>query len=147
MSEQVDLSLCQPGDVCHLRSCGTTPFNGPNRENSDVRRKEFLFAAGGVGYRRDGRFMRDRESAYDIVRVTRDGQTITPVPVAGEQAADDDPDLLTFLEQAGAGCISGRVADWPQLKPACKWAAEEIKRLRGTGFAFQQPKDQRRESV
>ena len=187
MSEQVDLSLCQPGDVCHLRSRGTTPFDGPNRESSDVRRKEFPFAAGGVGFRRDGRFMRDRESAYDIVRVTRDGQTITPVPVAGEQAAKafdyqsmdaqvwaaefcrifpghdegtmlawfanaimagfdeatrraaqpaapiepaDDPDLLTFLEQAGAGCISGRVADWPQLKPACKWAAEEIKRLR-----------------
>ncbi|MFA6132487.1 MAG: hypothetical protein WC869_00570 [Phycisphaerae bacterium] len=40
-------------------------------------------------------------------------------------------DLMAFLESAGQGCISGNVADWPQLKPACRWAAEEIKRLRG----------------
>lgn len=38
--------------------------------------------------------------------------------------------LLIFLEMVGHGCISGRVTEWPQLKPACKWAAEEIKRLR-----------------
>lgn len=38
--------------------------------------------------------------------------------------------LLTFLEQAGQGCISGKIIEWPQLKPACKWAAEEIERLR-----------------
>ncbi len=40
-------------------------------------------------------------------------------------------DLIVFLEQAGQGCISGNVIEWPQLKPACKWAAEEINRLRG----------------
>lgn len=39
-------------------------------------------------------------------------------------------DLMAFLESAGAGCISGRVSEWPQLKPACKWAAQEIKRHR-----------------
>ena len=37
---------------------------------------------------------------------------------------------MIFLEQAGKGDISGRVIDWPQLKPACKWAAEEITKLR-----------------
>lgn len=39
-------------------------------------------------------------------------------------------DLMAFLESAGAGCISGSVSEWPQLKPACKWAAQEIKRYR-----------------
>ncbi len=39
-------------------------------------------------------------------------------------------DLLVFLSQAGQGCISGNIIDWPQLKPACKWAAEEIIKLR-----------------
>lgn len=38
-------------------------------------------------------------------------------------------DLLVFLEQAGQGCISGNIVEWPQLKPACKWAAEEIQKL------------------
>lgn len=48
-------------------------------------------------------------------------------PLPAGLSADN---LLTFLEQAGAGCISGRVSEWPQLKPACKWAAEEIKSAR-----------------
>lgn len=39
-------------------------------------------------------------------------------------------DLLVFLQCAGQGCISGNTIEWPQLKPACKWAAEEIIRLR-----------------
>jgi hypothetical protein len=43
--------------------------------------------------------------------------------------ADVWPDMLTFLQMAGRGCISGAVADWPQLKPACKWAAEQIAKL------------------
>jgi hypothetical protein len=37
--------------------------------------------------------------------------------------------LRTFLEQAAAGCISGRVSEWPQLVPACKWAVEYIGQL------------------
>lgn len=37
---------------------------------------------------------------------------------------------MIMLEQVGQGCISGHFAEWPQLKPACKWAVEEIKRLR-----------------
>jgi hypothetical protein len=44
--------------------------------------------------------------------------------------------LLAFLEQAGSGCVSGRVSEWPQFKPACRWAADEIARLtrcRGCG--------------
>jgi len=40
-------------------------------------------------------------------------------------------DYMTFLKCAGQGCISGMVSEWPQLYPACKWAAEEIARLRG----------------
>lgn len=39
-------------------------------------------------------------------------------------------DFLVFLEEAGKGCISGKIIDWPQLKSACKWAAEEINALR-----------------
>lgn len=35
--------------------------------------------------------------------------------------------FMVFLEQAGAGCISGAVSEWPQLKPACRWAAKYIK--------------------
>lgn len=34
---------------------------------------------------------------------------------------------LAFLEQAGNGCISGSVSEWPQLKPACAWAANVAK--------------------
>lgn len=37
---------------------------------------------------------------------------------------------MTFLDSAGRGCISGKVIDWPQLKPACKWAHDEITTLR-----------------
>ncbi len=39
-------------------------------------------------------------------------------------------DFEIFLDQAGRGCISGDIIDWPQLKPACAWAVEEIKKLR-----------------
>ena len=42
----------------------------------------------------------------------------------------DPKDLEVFLEQAGQGCISGNINEWPQLKPACKYAIEEIERLR-----------------
>lgn len=35
--------------------------------------------------------------------------------------------LMAFLEQAGQGCISGRVSEWPQLVPACRWAFEQLK--------------------
>jgi hypothetical protein len=38
--------------------------------------------------------------------------------------------LEAFLQQAGQGCISGRVSEWPQLRPACAYAAAEITRLR-----------------
>ncbi|KKL10386.1 hypothetical protein LCGC14_2556390 [marine sediment metagenome] len=34
--------------------------------------------------------------------------------------------FIVLLEQAGQSGVLG----WPQLKPACKWAAEEIIRLR-----------------
>jgi len=39
-------------------------------------------------------------------------------------------DLLTFLECAEQNCISGNIMEYPQLIPACKWAFEEITRLR-----------------
>ncbi len=39
-------------------------------------------------------------------------------------------DLLAFLESAGCGGISGNIIEWPQLKPACAWAAVEITKLR-----------------
>ncbi len=35
-----------------------------------------------------------------------------------------------LLDQAGRSCTSGSVIDWPQLKPACAWAIEEIRKLR-----------------
>ena len=38
--------------------------------------------------------------------------------------------LEVFLEQAGQGCVSGNINEWPQLKPACKYAIEEINKLR-----------------
>jgi len=38
--------------------------------------------------------------------------------------------LMVFLDSAGMGCISGNVHDWSQLKPACRWAFDEITRLR-----------------
>ena len=69
------------------------------------------------------------EFSQNVWQLATKALTTADKPAAPIEPADD-PDLLTFLEQAGAGCISGRVADWPQLKPACKWAAEEIKRLR-----------------
>jgi len=34
---------------------------------------------------------------------------------------------LAFLEMAGRGCISGHVVEWSQLKPAMKWAIEQLK--------------------
>jgi len=41
----------------------------------------------------------------------------------------EDVDYRTFLEMAGRGCISGNIIEWPQLKPACKWAIKKIKEL------------------
>jgi hypothetical protein len=38
--------------------------------------------------------------------------------------------LEAFLQSAGQGCISGHVSEWPQLGPACKYAYNEITRLR-----------------
>jgi hypothetical protein len=38
----------------------------------------------------------------------------------------DTKNLLAFLKAAGQGTLSGRVQEWPQLQPACKWAAEYI---------------------
>lgn len=40
-----------------------------------------------------------------------------------------DETLRIFLEQAASGCISGRISEWPQLKPAIRWAIKEIDRL------------------
>jgi len=34
--------------------------------------------------------------------------------------------MMAFLEQAGRGCISGDVGDWPQLVPACKTAHKQL---------------------
>ena len=51
-------------------------------------------------------------------------QPKTPKTVAQED------NLMLFLEQTAAGCISGQVVEWPQLKPACAWAETEIKKLR-----------------
>lgn len=39
-------------------------------------------------------------------------------------------DHLEVLDLAARGCMSGRMADWPQLQPAFKWAVNEIERLR-----------------
>ena len=43
-----------------------------------------------------------------------------------------DKDLEAFLDQAGRGCISGHINEWPQLKPACKYAYDTIQRLRSS---------------
>lgn len=44
-----------------------------------------------------------------------------PVPMFGQPEA-----RLEFLKSAGQGCISGNVSEWPQLRLACRWAAEQI---------------------
>lgn len=41
-------------------------------------------------------------------------------------------DIEFALRQFAAGCFSGNIADWPQLRPALRWAVEEIDRLRGS---------------
>lgn len=71
--------------------------------------------------------------AYDAAVLALGGYS-EPKP----QSSDKNDSLLAFLEQAGAGCISGQVIDWPQLKPACKWAAEQIRAMRS---ANRQPTD------
>jgi len=38
-----------------------------------------------------------------------------------------EENMLVFLDLAGSGCISGKVTEWPQLKPACKWAAKLLR--------------------
>jgi hypothetical protein len=38
-----------------------------------------------------------------------------------------DKNALAFLEMAAAGCVSGQVVEWPQLKSACRFGAEAIK--------------------
>lgn len=45
-----------------------------------------------------------------------------PVPLFGQPEA-----LLQFLVQAGAGLIDGNFSDWPQFRPACRWAAEQLR--------------------
>jgi len=66
-----------------------------------------------------------------IIRVKCKSETETSKP--DESQCDDSYseflEHMAFLESAGQGCIGGSVADWPQLKPACKWAAETIERL------------------
>jgi hypothetical protein len=125
----VDLSVCQKGDVMHCRNGSTEVFdNGEGSARWPYRSKD------GEEYRQDGSWssFHGEPNPADIIRVERNGQVVTPV--AGETAPDVWPDMLTFLDQAGRGCISGRVADWPQLKPACAWAAAEIQR-----YMAQQP--------
>lgn len=46
------------------------------------------------------------------------------------ESPSSDSSMMAFLESAGSGCISGRVDEWPQLKPACKWAADRIHELK-----------------
>lgn len=36
---------------------------------------------------------------------------------------------MLIMEQVGSGCTSGSFAEWPQLRPACKWAATRIAAL------------------
>lgn len=42
-----------------------------------------------------------------------------------------------YLEQAGRGFISGRVSEWPQLKPACAYAAEVIRKADALAAALE----------
>lgn len=37
--------------------------------------------------------------------------------------------LRVFLEMAAQGAVSGRFSEWPQMKPAIRWALAEIERL------------------
>jgi hypothetical protein len=76
---------------------------------------------------------RDTPTAFSPPRVVieRDGNTIGSADIVSDSVSPGN--LLLFLEQAGAGCISGSVSEWPQLKPACRWAAREITRLRSLG--------------
>jgi len=39
-------------------------------------------------------------------------------------------DLEIFLEMAGRGNVSGNVSEWPQLKPACRYATLKILEFR-----------------
>lgn len=45
--------------------------------------------------------------------------------------------IWPFIIAAAAGCISGRISEWPQLKPAIKWAKKEIERLESEKEALQ----------
>lgn len=42
--------------------------------------------------------------------------------------------LLAFLEQAGSGCISGQVVEWPQLVPACRMGADAVRSVEELGY-------------
>jgi len=41
-----------------------------------------------------------------------------------------DESLEIALRCFASGSISGQVSEWPQLKPALRWAVKEIDRLR-----------------
>ena len=42
---------------------------------------------------------------------------------------EDAEEYAMFLDQISLGCASGRFDEWVQLRSACRWALDEIKRL------------------
>lgn len=48
---------------------------------------------------------------------------------ASETKVRSEQEVWPFLRAASAGCISGRIHEWPQLKPAIAWAVERITAL------------------
>lgn len=81
----------------------------------------------------DGKIEFDPREILDSRRVKRDGEgsvhefKVVEVP-SGKLMRPEGYEA--FLKQAGQGCISGNIYEWPQLKPACRWALLEIERLR-----------------
>lgn len=71
---EVDLSVCQSGDVCWLRGGGMYYFKGRN-ERCDKGIRPYM--ADRLAYTRTGRCF-EYEHILDIIRVTRDGIQITP---------------------------------------------------------------------
>ena len=127
----VDLSLCQPGDVCQYPD-GTLGVitawhygdGYPWWASRGADGKEYA-------HNREGRRDRLRQLEFDIVRVTRDGQTITPVPVAGEQAA---------YPNAGPGCDLGRyrTGEVPMVGDVIRMHEEAVEKCGPPAFAYRQ---------
>jgi hypothetical protein len=78
MSENVDLSLAKPGDICHREDGVSFPFIGLHRS--------CRYAAGEMTFSKHGRCCSDPGCWCHIVRVTRNGVQVTPAPA--EPAAE-----------------------------------------------------------